>query len=559
MLKSARGSSLSLSLSTSTSTSLTLSAKTTMPAAPTSSALRAVVVGAGAWGLPAAAELARRGCFVTLVDALEGEKRKTLGSSAGPTRIWRLAHPDSTRVRLARRAVEAWRRLERDALGRDGMHKIAVTRGILWRDAEEPLAAVAGALGGEGVSFSEVSANSVGSFFPGMAADSRDALFQPEAGIVMAEEAMGAHWELFARAVKGGSGGSVVSGGERVVEVLLGGGGGGGGSDDARSLRSFSSSSSSSAPVTVLTDRGRAIEADVVVLAPGTGATELSELIRYSSSSPSPSPSSSSSSSSASEDDSIFPRAVSALMRPRMQQTAHVSRPHFTDALPCWYDGPREVSLTEEEEEEERKRGREEEERGGATATRKSKSERRSKKLYPGLYAMPTPGIGYKIGLDAPVRFIGGEREGETEEEEEAFEPRVASDDLSREPSERANAAIEARIQQSLPGLFDSARREQQLKNENADSIVHSAQVCTWTDSPDGRFVVDALAGGRVVVAAGCSGEGFKFSALMGVVLADLAQGKEADEDVASFGLRRFEGMLKDEERRAKKRHVLGR
>ena len=80
--------------------------------------------------------------------------------------------------------------------------------------------------------------------------------------------------------------------------------------------------------------------------------------------------------------------------------------------------------------------------------------------------------------------------------------------------------------------------------------------IATWTDSPDGRFVVGALAGGRVVVAAGCSGEGFKFSALMGIVLADLAQGKEADEDVASFGLKRFEGLPLGD---GGGRHVLGR
>ena len=212
--------------------------------------MRAVVVGAGAWGLPAAAELARRGWLVTLIDALDGASRKTLGSSAGPTRIWRLAHPDAARVRLAQRAAEAWRRLERDALGRDGLGRIAVERGILWRDTEAgSLAAVAGALRGEGVAFSEVAARSVSAFFPGLVADSRDALFQPQAGVVMAEAAMRAHAELFSRAAAkargggGGGGGSSVVSGERVVEVVLAGDER---RDDARSLRSSSSSSSSS-------------------------------------------------------------------------------------------------------------------------------------------------------------------------------------------------------------------------------------------------------------------------------------------------------------------------
>jgi glycine/D-amino acid oxidase-like deaminating enzyme len=180
---------------------------------------------------------------------------------------------------------------------------------------------------------------------------------------------------------------------------------------------------------------------------------------------------------------------------------------------------------------------------------------------------MPTPGVGYKIGLDAPVRFIGrggegteGEDDGGGDGDGGAFEPRWARDDLSREPSERANAAIEARVRESLPGLLPPPGGEPR--------VLHSAQVCTWTDSPDGRFIIDALApsrgGGRVVVAAGCSGEGFKFSALMGTVLADLAEGRGgpgADEDVAALGLRRFEGLEGTLLREGGKtgRHVLGR
>ena len=53
---------------------------------------------------------------------------------------------------------------------------------------------------------------------------------------------------------------------------------------------------------------------------------------------------------------------------------------------------------------------------------------------------------------------------------------------------------------------------------------------------PDGRFVVDLPAGG-VVLACGDCGEGFKFSALMGLVLADLAEGRTPDADVATLAL----------------------
>jgi sarcosine oxidase len=68
---------------------------------------------------------------------------------------------------------------------------------------------------------------------------------------------------------------------------------------------------------------------------------------------------------------------------------------------------------------------------------------------------------------------------------------------------------------------------------------VLDAQVCSWTDSPDGRFVIDRLAGG-VVLACGDSGEGFKYSALMGEVLADLAEGRTPDDDIAALSSARF-------------------
>ena len=90
--------------------------------------VRVVVVGAGAWGLPAAAELARRGHGVELVD--RHGPGNAYGSSSGPTRLWRLSHPDRVRVRLARRAVDAWRRLE----SRCG-EELLLRRGLLWRDA----------------------------------------------------------------------------------------------------------------------------------------------------------------------------------------------------------------------------------------------------------------------------------------------------------------------------------------------------------------------------------------------------------------------------------------
>jgi sarcosine oxidase len=138
----------------------------------------------------------------------------------------------------------------------------------------------------------------------------------------------------------------------------------------------------------------------------------------------------------------------------------------------------------------------------------------------PGMYAMPTPGRGYKLGMDAPLRAW-------------------RDDDHDRVPVPEVSATISARVVRNFVDL---------------DPTVLDAQVCSWTESPDGRFVIDRVADGRVVLAAGDSGEGFKFSALLGLVLADLAEGRPLDPDIAPFGLHRFaaDGTLHGH-------HVLGR
>ena len=65
---------------------------------------------------------------------------------------------------------------------------------------------------------------------------------------------------------------------------------------------------------------------------------------------------------------------------------------------------------------------------------------------------------------------------------------------------------------------------------------------CVEGSPGDGMFIIERVADGRVVLAAGDSGEGFKFSALMGPLLADLVEGRPIDEDIATFGLARFAG-----------------
>jgi glycine/D-amino acid oxidase-like deaminating enzyme len=341
---------------------------------------------------------------VTLVDRYG--VGNALSSSSGPTRLWRLTHPDAVRVRLARRSVEAMDRLA----SRTG-RPVYLRRGLLWRD-DESLGAVAAALSGEGVPFQQVPADEVGSVFPGLRPDGRDGIWQDDAGPVLAARSLAAQATLFDAA------GGMLDVGPVVTDVRT-----------------------SAHGVAVELDDGRCLQADVVVLAAGPGAPTLLERL-----------------------------GVELPLRPHLEQVVHFADPDdptATDDLPCLFDGP-----------------------SGDQ---------------PGLYAMPTPGVGYKIGLDHPVRDL------------------LPGDD-DRTPDPHLLSMTNRRVRHDLTAV---------------PVRPVDAQVCSWTDSPDGRFVIDTLPGG-IVLACGDCGEGFKFSALMGSVLADLAEGRAPDADIATFGLARF-------------------
>lgn len=365
--------------------------------------MRVVVVGAGAWGRPAGAELAARGHDVVVLDAHGVGNR--VSSSSGATRLWRLAHPDAARVRLALRSVAAWRRLE----GATGT-ELLLTRGLLWRDAGS-VPAVADALASESVEHVAVDPGDVDRFFPGLRPNGIAAVWQPEAGPVLASAALSAAARRLA-----GAGGRLET--ARVVGI----------------------DTTGAHPVTVTTDHAQVLAADRVVLAPGPWAPALLDLL-----------------------------GIDLPLAPVLEQVCYLGGTADED-LPCWFEGPRDGE--------------------------------------PGLYAMPTPGRGYKVGIDQPLR---------------AFDP----GDPAREASPRAADAIAARVARDLPTVA-------------AD--VTGCDVCSWTYSPDGRFVVDTVEDERVVLACGDSGEGFKFSALLGEVLADLAEGVRADPDVAGWSLARFGG-----------------
>jgi glycine/D-amino acid oxidase-like deaminating enzyme len=128
------------------------------------------------------------------------------------------------------------------------------------------------------------------------------------------------------------------------------------------------------------------------------------------------------------------------------------------------------------------------------------------------MYAMPTPGMGYKAGIEVPMRELDPDH-----------------DDGDRSPSPAIAEMVSRRIARILPGV---------------SPVVTGTSVCTWTYGPDGHFVIDTALDGRLVYACGDSGEGFKFAALMGESLADLAEGGARDADLGTFSLDRFDGHL---------------
>jgi sarcosine oxidase len=127
-----------------------------------------------------------------------------------------------------------------------------------------------------------------------------------------------------------------------------------------------------------------------------------------------------------------------------------------------------------------------------------------------GFYAMPTPGIGYKVGIDEPVRPF-------------------SESDVEREPDAGREEEAVQRVRLELPTF---------------DATPVRSEMCAWTESVDDRFIIDRV--GDIVVACGDSGQGFKFLPMFGEVLASLTEDEALPDavaaDIASLGLARFAG-----------------
>jgi sarcosine oxidase len=98
-------------------------------------------------------------------------------------------------------------------------------------------------------------------------------------------------------------------------------------------------------------------------------------------------------------------------------------------------------------------------------------------------------------------------------------------DSLSAVPSERDLYLIEKYVRHRLPQMPRSPM---------------SAAVCRYTNTPDHHFVIGIHPQHpAVTIATGCSGRGYKFSAVIGEILADLCDGRSR-HDIALFSPTRF-------------------
>jgi sarcosine oxidase len=102
------------------------------------------------------------------------------------------------------------------------------------------------------------------------------------------------------------------------------------------------------------------------------------------------------------------------------------------------------------------------------------------------------------------------------------------ADNLSRDPTPADEAVLREGLRRYFP---------------EADGDCLALRACLFTNTPDEHFIIDTLPDfAEVVVASPCSGHGYKFAAVMGEILADLAMNRRPAFDLSLFRLGRFNG-----------------
>lgn len=104
--------------------------------------------------------------------------------------------------------------------------------------------------------------------------------------------------------------------------------------------------------------------------------------------------------------------------------------------------------------------------------------------------------------------------------------PEVAPEDDDRAPEPEILKEVRAYAEQFFP--------------QGAGDMIFT-QTCRYTTTPDEHFIIDRHpAYPQIVIGSPCSGHGFKFGALIGKILADLAERGATDQPIEAFGLKRF-------------------
>jgi len=121
-----------------------------------------------------------------------------------------------------------------------------------------------------------------------------------------------------------------------------------------------------------------------------------------------------------------------------------------------------------------------------------------------------------------PIWGIPGFKFGKYHHREEQIDP----DDWDRQPNQVDEEVLRQGVRRFFP---------------DADGPVMSMASCIFTNTPDEHFIIDRLEhGSPVIVASPCSGHGYKFAAVIGEILADLAINDRTDHNIDLFRLNRF-------------------
>ena len=99
--------------------------------------------------------------------------------------------------------------------------------------------------------------------------------------------------------------------------------------------------------------------------------------------------------------------------------------------------------------------------------------------------------------------------------------------EISRQPEAKDVAALRPFMRAHIPGIAQAPLRE--------------SRICLYTQTPDEHFIVDAHPEhNHVVIGAGFSGHGFKFSTIIGKILTDIALDGETPHNDSLFKIGRF-------------------